>query len=52
MGTTRDDNEVTLETAECLGLCKSAPVVEVNDQPHVKVTAESFEGLLRSLGVG
>jgi NADH-quinone oxidoreductase subunit E len=42
--------DVTLETAECLAACGTAPVLTVNDEFHENMTVEKLDRLLDSLG--
>jgi formate dehydrogenase subunit gamma len=48
---TRADGAVTLEPVYCLGLCAASPAMQVNDQPHARVTPERFEQLVGRLGL-
>ena len=41
-----DDGEVSVEFAECLAACGFGPVCMVNDDTHLKVTADQAAGLL------
>jgi NADH-quinone oxidoreductase subunit E len=45
-GETSADGKVTLEFAECLGMCEGAPCVLMNDECHGKQTLESVLALL------
>ncbi len=46
-GETTADGAVTLEFAECLGVCEGAPCVLVNDECHPNMTSESVRELLQ-----
>ncbi|MDA0832241.1 MAG: NAD(P)H-dependent oxidoreductase subunit E [Planctomycetota bacterium] len=46
-GETTADGEVTLEFAECLGVCEGAPCVLVNDECYPNMTAESTRELIK-----
>lgn len=48
-GGTSADGKITLEFAECLGVCEGAPCVLVNDEARLDVTPEKVEGLLAEL---
>jgi NADH-quinone oxidoreductase subunit E len=49
-GETTVDGAFTLERAECLAACDSAPCLQVDyDALHAKVTAESVEALVEEL---
>lgn len=43
---TRADGEVTLEPVYCLGLCASAPAVQIDDRVHARVTPQVLARLL------
>jgi formate dehydrogenase subunit gamma len=45
---TRSDGEVTLEPVYCLGLCASAPAVQIDDRLHARMTPESLARLLNA----
>lgn len=47
-GETTPDGEITLEFAECLGVCEGAPCILVNDDCHPNMTAESTRELLKN----
>jgi len=47
-GETTNDGSVTLEFAECLGLCEGAPCMLVNDECHMNVTEDSALKLLEA----
>ncbi len=47
-GTTRD-NIFTLSTAECLGSCGTAPMMQINDDYHEDLTIEKVDEILKSL---
>jgi NADH-quinone oxidoreductase subunit E len=48
-GGTTKDGKITLEYAECLGVCEAAPCVLVNDEARGDVTPEKVDGLLAEL---
>jgi NADH-quinone oxidoreductase subunit E len=48
-GGTSADGKITVEFAECLGLCEGAPCVLINDEQRMNVTPESVAGLLQEL---
>jgi formate dehydrogenase subunit gamma len=48
---TRADGAVTLEPVYCLGLCAASPAMQVNGQPHARVTPERFEQAVGRLGL-
>lgn len=48
-GQTTPDGKFTLSTAECLGSCGTAPVMQVNDDYHENLTQEKIDALLDRL---
>ena len=48
-GETTDDKRFTLMKVECLGSCGTAPVVQINNDYHERLTNERFDELLESL---
>jgi NADH-quinone oxidoreductase subunit E len=42
-GETTADGKVTLELAECLGACDGAPCILLQDELHLRVTADDVE---------
>src|SRR5215211_2338988 len=48
-GGTSADGKVTVEFAECIGVCEGAPAVMVNDAGRGNVTADKVDGLLEEL---
>ena len=48
-GGTSSDGKITLEFAECLGVCEGAPCVLINDEHRANVTPEKVDGLVREL---
>jgi NADH-quinone oxidoreductase subunit E len=48
-GETTPDGKFTLSTAECLGSCGTAPVMQVNDDYHENLTEEKIDTLLDRL---
>jgi NADH-quinone oxidoreductase subunit E len=52
-GETTDDGMITLQEAECLGACGSAPMMEVSNGPYVhQLTEEKVDALLDRLKDG
>lgn len=47
---TRGDGAVTVEPVYCLGLCASAPAVQVGDRLHARMTPSRMTALIQSLG--
>jgi len=47
-GQTTSDGRVTLEFAECLGMCEGAPCVLLNDECHPNMTPESTLAVLQN----
>ncbi len=48
-GQTTPDGRITLSQVECLGSCGTAPVMQVNDDYHENLTADSIERILDGL---
>jgi NADH-quinone oxidoreductase subunit E len=48
-GGTTADKKITVEFAECLGLCEGAPAVLVNDEGRMNITPDKVDGLLEGL---
>lgn len=48
-GGTSEDGKVTVEFAECLGLCEGAPAVLVNDDARMNITTDKVDELLNEL---
>ena len=48
-GETTADGRITLTKAECLGSCGTAPVMQVNDDYHENLTADSIDRILDGL---
>ena len=48
-GETTDDKKFTLFKVECLGSCGTAPVVQINNDYHERLSKEKFNKLLESL---
>jgi len=48
-GETTADGKITLEFAECLGVCEGAPCVLINDEQRANVTLEQVDGLIAEL---
>ncbi|MDQ6975372.1 MAG: NAD(P)H-dependent oxidoreductase subunit E [Mariprofundaceae bacterium] len=51
-GETTPDGLFTLAEVECAGACGSAPVVQVNNIYHEKVTAETMDALITNIQTG
>ncbi|MDE0723345.1 MAG: NAD(P)H-dependent oxidoreductase subunit E [Alphaproteobacteria bacterium] len=51
-GTISDDGLFTLTEVECLGACVEAPMMQINDGYHVKLTPESTVEILEGLKAG
>lgn len=49
VGETTPDGRFTLSTAECLGSCGTAPVMQVNEEYHENLTEESLNAILDGL---
>jgi NADH-quinone oxidoreductase subunit E len=48
-GGTSADGQITVEFAECLGLCEGAPAVLVNDEGRRNITPEKVDELIHEL---
>jgi NADH-quinone oxidoreductase subunit E len=48
-GGTTPDKKITVEFAECLGLCEGAPAVMIDDEGRMDVTPEKVDELLAEL---
>jgi NADH-quinone oxidoreductase subunit E len=48
-GGTTADGKITLEFAECIGVCEGAPAVLIDDAGRPDVTPEKVEGLVAEL---
>ena len=48
-GGTTGDKAITVEFAECLGMCEGAPAVLINDEGRGNVTPDKVDGLLSEL---
>jgi NADH-quinone oxidoreductase subunit E len=48
-GGTSSDGKITVEFAECIGVCEGAPAVLINDEGRPNVTREKVDGLLAEL---
>jgi len=46
-GDTTEDKKFTLETVNCLGACALAPLVQVDDENHSKMTIEKVDKVLK-----
>lgn len=51
-GTVSEDGMFTLTEVECLGACVEAPMMQINDGYHVKLTPESAKEILEKLKKG
>jgi len=51
-GGTSADGKVTVEFAECIGVCEGAPAVLINDEGRPNVTPEKVDALLEELRAG
>ena len=49
-GATSADQNVSLQPVYCLGLCSSAPAMQVNARLHARVDADKFDQLVRTEG--
>ena len=48
---TRADGAVTLEPVYCLGLCASAPALQINERLHARMTPAKLDALLAKEGL-
>jgi NADH-quinone oxidoreductase subunit E len=48
-GETSDDNLFTISEVECLGACRNAPVIQINDDFYEDLTAKKVTEILESL---
>lgn len=48
-GETTKDGKFTLETAECLGACEIAPMMQVNAKPYGPLTSKKIDEILDNL---
>jgi NADH-quinone oxidoreductase subunit E len=48
-GGTSADGRITVEFAECIGVCEGAPAVLINDEGRPNVTLDKVDGLLAEL---
>ncbi|USO01255.1 MAG: NAD(P)H-dependent oxidoreductase subunit E [Alphaproteobacteria bacterium] len=48
-GELSEDGRFSLTRVECLGCCANAPVVQINEDIHEDLTAESFVKILKAL---
>ncbi len=49
MGETTKDNRFTLDVAECLGSCGTAPMMQIDDDYHENLTEEKIDRILEGL---
>jgi NADH-quinone oxidoreductase E subunit len=48
-GETSDDNLFTISEVECLGACRNAPVIQINDDFYEDLTAKKVAEIVESL---
>jgi NADH-quinone oxidoreductase subunit E len=48
-GDTTNDGKITVEPAECIGVCEGAPAVLLDDAGHMDVTPDKVDALLAEL---
>lgn len=48
-GGTSKDGKITLEFAECIGVCDGAPCVLIDDEARPNITSDKVDGLLQEL---
>ena len=48
-GGTSSDGKITVEFAECIGVCEGAPAVLINDSGRSDITPEKVDSLLAEL---
>jgi NADH-quinone oxidoreductase subunit E len=48
-GGTTADGKITVEFAECIGVCEGAPAVLINDEARMNVTPEKVDALIEEL---
>ena len=48
-GGTSDDGKITLEFAECIGVCEGAPAVLIDDVGRPNVTRDKVDALIAEL---
>jgi NADH-quinone oxidoreductase subunit E len=48
-GGTTDDGKITVEFAECIGVCEGAPAVLIDDAGRANVTRDKVDGLIAEL---
>jgi NADH-quinone oxidoreductase subunit E len=48
-GETTADGKFTLREVECLASCGTAPVLQVNDEFHERVTPQALDALMSTL---
>jgi NADH-quinone oxidoreductase subunit E len=48
-GETSADGKITVEFAECIGVCEGAPAVLINDEGRPNVTRDKVDALLEEL---
>jgi NADH-quinone oxidoreductase subunit E len=52
VGGTTEDGKFTLLTAECLGSCGTAPMMQIDDDYYEDLTGERVDEILRTLAAG
>ena len=50
VGETTEDGKFTLREVECLASCGTAPVLQINDEFHERVTTRALDALLELRG--
>jgi NADH-quinone oxidoreductase subunit E len=48
-GETTTDGKISLEFAECIGVCEGAPCVLINDEHRMNVTPDQIDSLIQEL---
>ena len=49
MGETTSDGNITLDVAECLGSCGTAPMMQIDDDYHENLTEDKIDRILEGL---
>ena len=49
LGETTSDGKYTLKEVECLGACVDAPMLQLGNEYHIKLTPEKIDGILDKL---
>jgi NADH-quinone oxidoreductase subunit E len=50
-GGTTADGKITVEFAECIGVCEGAPAVLINDAGRANVTRDQVDALIAELRI-